>query len=545
MTAVREWRWAGWAVVGIVIVVFAPTLALRTVRYDDHWLWSESSPLHDLNAATLRDLFFELDARARHPLGTEYLPVRDLFVAFDMWIWGTWEHGPHITQLVLYAASVYLLGSLLEAFGFDQRVAWLGALLWAIHPLHVESVAWLSERKGILSGLFVLACGHAWIRYRRGGRTWWLVIAAACAVAGVWSKAPAMFAPLAYATWDLLVLPRSRRRWIAIVVVGGAAALAAVPVVLVARDARVIEETTAVNQPGRIASALGAQGHYVQRLVLAKPSSISHPIHTDGPSVVDIAVGLVALLGSALVTVKWLRDVSHHALRLALLAWAWIWFVPVSHLLVRVHILVADRFVYLWSLAACVGIAWLVIGLQRRVFRVAIAAALAGVLGIATIRAQSAWTSSVELFTHAFVINPRDPAVCENLAMSLRDDGRLEEAFVVLERGLSHHPKHPYLLKVKAAFLAARGQLDEAIQATALAAESGKASAMWMHADLLHQVRRDQEALPWAERATRRRPEIDGYAVTLTEILIALGKHADAVPILEDLVARASAQPRY
>jgi len=72
---------------------------------------------------------------------------------------------------------------------------------WAIHPIHVESVAWLSERKGVLAGLFAIACGQAWIRYRRGGGWGWLVAGAAAAVAATWSKAPAMFAPAVFAAW--------------------------------------------------------------------------------------------------------------------------------------------------------------------------------------------------------------------------------------------------------------------------------------------------------------------------------------------------------
>jgi len=112
-----------------------------------------------------------------------------------MALWGDHEQGFHVTQLACYALTVLALGGLLIRFGMPRDLAWLATLLWAIHALHVESVAWLSERKGVLASVFVLACGHAWIRYRRGGGPGWIAIATAAAVAGTWSKAPAMFAP--------------------------------------------------------------------------------------------------------------------------------------------------------------------------------------------------------------------------------------------------------------------------------------------------------------------------------------------------------------
>ena len=292
-----EGRWAGAAVVAIVLGVYAPTLVFGRVDYDDTWLWADNSPLRDLSSSTLHDVFFELDAAARHPLGGDYAPVRDLSVAADMAIWGDNEHGPHATQLALFALSVFGLGALLIRFGFTRPVAWLGVLAWAIHPMRVEAVAWLSDRKDVLAGLFVIACGHAWVRYRTSSKPGWLVVGTLATVAGTWCKGPAMFAPAAFAALDLLLLAPGRRRWIASAVICAAAALAAIPAVLVGRDARIIGTTDAPS-PGRAISSLGAQGHYVESLVLARPVSTNYPIQTRGPSGVDLAIDAYTLLGS-------------------------------------------------------------------------------------------------------------------------------------------------------------------------------------------------------------------------------------------------------
>lgn len=518
-------RSAGLWVVAIAVLVFAPTLVFGRVALDDHWLWSDDSPLRTASAQTWRHAWLEFDARARHDLGTEYLPVRDTVVAADMAVWGDNEHGLHGSQLALYAATVFALGGLLIRFGMPRDLAWLATLLWAIHPIHVESVAWLSERKGILAGLFAIGCGHAWIRYRRGGGGGWVAVAAAAAVAATWSKAPAMFAPAVFAGWDLLLLPAARRRWIAIAVVGGAAALAAIPVVVVARDAGVVDNEFEPAPDGRLALALGAQGHYVASLVLARSPALSYPIQTDGASALDLGLGAAAVLGSlALVAI---RRAHGAAWRRAIVAWAWIWFLPISHLATPIHIAVADRFAYLWSLAGCVGAAWLVLRL-RGPARLAVTGAVVCVLGAASLRAEGAWASSRDLFATGFAASPGDPVACERLAGELFELGDRGEALAVLDRGLAAHPDHAYLQARKARMLDAIGRAAEALSAAERAARSGHASAMALYAELLARAGRPEQALAFAERAARRRPEIAAYTWAELELRIALGRFTEA-----------------
>ncbi len=532
-------RRAGAWVVAITVLVFAPTLALRRVAYDDPWLWSDTSPLRAPSMAVVRHVWLELDARARHDLGTEYLPVRDMVVAADMAVWGgtesTTERGPHATQLALYALSVLGLGGLLVRFGVRRDLAWLAALLWAIHPIHVESVAWLSERKGVLAGLLAIACGQAWIRYRRGGGWGWVVVGAAAAVAATWSKAPAMFAPAVFAAWDLRVLPAGRRRWIAIAAIGGAAALAAIPVVVVARGAGVVGNEFAIAPDGRLTSALGALGHYVESLVLARPPSLSYPIQTAGAGPLELVLGAAAAIGS--LALAMVPRGPGRAWRRAVLAWTWIWFLPISHLLAVVHIVVADRFAYLWSLGGCAGAAWLVLQL-RGPARLAVAGALVCALGVASLRAEAAWTSSIELFRRGLAASPGDPVACQRLAGELFHAGQRAEALAVIDRGLAVHPDHPYLLADGARMLAELHRPAEALVRSERAARSGHASTLALHAELLAATGRRSEAAAFAERAARRRPEIAAYTEAWVELLLALGRRDQAEAVARERLAR-------
>ena len=520
--------------VSIAVVIFAPTLVFGRVGFDDMWLWGDESPLRDPSLATLRAAFFELDGTARRPFGAEYLPVRDTIVMLDMAAWGESERGPHATQLVLYAISVYGTGSLLVRFGLPRAVAWVGTLLWAVHPVHVETVAWLSERKGVLAGLFVIATGHAWVRYRAGASRWWLALAAIAAVAGVWSKAPAMFAPAVFAAWDLLLLPKHRRRWIAIGVVGIAVALASIPVIAIASDRNIIGMEIADKHP-RIPTSLGAAGHYAQTFVLAKQPTIAYPMQTDGPSMLDLALGVLVVVGTIAFTVWWWRRRGDRW-PLAIIAWAAIWFVPISHIVIPVHIPVADRFVYLLSLAPCLAIA---LGLERLqpTLRFALTGALICTLGIFTIRAEGAWASSVELFSHAVETNPRDDRHVQNYVNALLAEAQPGKALRVLDAALTRRPTNGYLLAAKARVLALVGRHDEAIAVGEQAANSGKSSVIFEHASRLHQHGRTADALAWIERAVTQQPKIEMYTRLKGELLVALGRFAEAEPVLRAALA--------
>lgn len=531
-TPLAERRWIGWAIAALVVAVYLPTLAFGFIGYDDHWLWSDDSPLRALDGETLKHIWLELDARSRHDIGTEYLPVRDMLVALDMTFWRTSEHGPHITQLGLYALTVVGLGNLLVRFHMRRDLAWLATLLWALHPLHVESVAWLSERKGILAGLFVVATGHAWVRYRASLRARWLVVAAACAVAGTWSKAPAMFAPAIFAIWDVLLIPEPRRRLRTIVVVNAAAILAAIPVIIVALGGGIVDGEFSPPPDGRITACVGALGHYALGILGVRAPAIAYPIQTSGAAGFELALG-AAVIAATLALAAWRGEGRRW--RLATLAWAALAYLPISHLVTRVHIAVADRYVYLLLLAPCIGAAWLALRLRGIVRTLAIAG-LALALALATLRAQKPWSSSESLYERALRSSPGDSGAALSLAELLYTRNDAPAALAVVERSLRSSPSDPYLIGRRAELLEHLGRVPEALEAARRAAESGHASLTWRYAQLLARHGDPARALAFAEHAAQRRPEVPQYAWTRIQILVALGQLDDAQRAGEALV---------
>jgi arylsulfatase A-like enzyme len=92
-----------------------------------------------------------------------YMPLKVLSLAVDHSIWGPEPFGFHLVNLVFHVGCAVLVLSILLRLGFSSFAAFLVATLWAVHPLQVESVAWISERKNVLSGLFFFAAFRVYL----------------------------------------------------------------------------------------------------------------------------------------------------------------------------------------------------------------------------------------------------------------------------------------------------------------------------------------------------------------------------------------------
>ena len=190
---------------------YAPTLGYGLVNYDDPWLYRDNWVVQHPSWASVKMIFGEFSLDGRMVLGAEYLPIRDLSVMLDYLVWDRWYGGFHLTNLLLYLAAIAVWFKALEGFGIDRFVCGLAVLLWAVHPTHVESVAWLAERKGLLAMAWAGVATLAYARYRAGPSAW-LALAMLAAVCAVWSKAPGAFAIAALVGFELS-LPDRRRSW--------------------------------------------------------------------------------------------------------------------------------------------------------------------------------------------------------------------------------------------------------------------------------------------------------------------------------------------
>jgi tetratricopeptide (TPR) repeat protein len=150
--------------VGAIWVVFGQTLGHGFINYDDEeHVYGNPQVIQGLNLKGIEWAF-------THSVASNWHPLTVMSHMLDCQIYGLHAGGHHLTNLLLHAATAILLFLVLrEMTGKLWRSAFVAAV-FAIHPLRVESVAWLSERKDVLSGLFFMLTLGAYVRYFQKGQ---------------------------------------------------------------------------------------------------------------------------------------------------------------------------------------------------------------------------------------------------------------------------------------------------------------------------------------------------------------------------------------
>ncbi len=190
------------ALVAVTVAVFGQTFRYEFVNFDDD-LYVYNSPLikAGLTTKSLLLAFSAPHARNWHPLTT-------ISHMLDYQLWGAYAGGHHATNVVLHAITVLLLFHVLQKMTGTLWRSALVAALFAIHPLHVESVAWVSERKDVLSALLFVLMISAYVRYvRTPSMARYLLIFLSFA-AGLMSKPMLVSAPVILLLLDYWPLDR-------------------------------------------------------------------------------------------------------------------------------------------------------------------------------------------------------------------------------------------------------------------------------------------------------------------------------------------------
>jgi tetratricopeptide (TPR) repeat protein len=341
--------------VGIALVtglVFAPALAGGFV-WDDEWNLLGGADYRGFGTQQLRWML--TSAYMGH-----YHPLTWLSWALDYRLYGADARGYHLTNVVLHALNAALVYALLRALLARARpdgggamapfAAAVGALVFALHPQRVESVAWLTERRGVLSGLFVLLAVLAYVRGVTGrARGVWLGVSLATWALSLLAKAWTMTLPLVLLVLDVYPLRRVRERgWRALIlekvpyVVLGA--LAAGMAAYASRQAGAMATLGELSAGKRLVQALYGTIFYAWTTLVPSRLSPLYPIesfHAEALSVRAVAVSALLLTGVVLAGYRrWPAIAAAWACYLLLLA-------PVLGLAQSGIQFAADRYTYL------------------------------------------------------------------------------------------------------------------------------------------------------------------------------------------------------
>lgn len=179
--------------------------------WDDKWLVMENSYIKEIspkNVTSILDPFID-----RSSLGSEYLPVRDFSYMLDYKLYGLKPFGYHLTNVFFHILASILLFAILFRYLSDLRAALFGAILFAVHPIHTESVSWIAGRKDVLSLFFCMLSFYLYVLYEsktENKRRFILILSVFAYILAVFSKATAITLPFLILLFEIILAGKKK-----------------------------------------------------------------------------------------------------------------------------------------------------------------------------------------------------------------------------------------------------------------------------------------------------------------------------------------------
>ena len=443
------------ALLGIVLFllvagVFMPAVTHSFITYDDPTYVTENP--HVTTGITWTSFVWAF----RSTEASNWHPVTWLSHMVDCQLFGLRPWGHHLTSVLLHAANSALLFEILVLMTGALWRSLFVAALFGLHPLHVESVAWIAERKDVLSTLFLLlALGAYALRFRAKteGRpkSWaWYGLSLVLFALGLMAKPMVVTLPFLLLLLDFWPLRRwqgATLRSRALLVVEKAPFLAlsaaSCAVTLFAQSkGGAVASMEEFPWSVRLANAVTAYGWYLEKLVFPTKLAVFYPSFATLPP-------LSAVLGTALI----LALISVLAIALAnkrpALLVGWLWYlgtlVPVIGLVQIGGQATADRYSYIPSIGVFLFVAWCLPSLwvstlaQRRIVAATAGAILSAYAALAVYQL-SFWKDGATLFRHALSVTQDNWVAHANLAAALAktssaaSSAELRETITILAR---------------------------------------------------------------------------------------------------------------
>src|SRR5438876_3973892 len=448
--------------VAITWLVFGQTVRYDFVNFDDDtYVYANPSITSGLTVHGVIRAFSGKHSDNWHPLTT-------ISHMLDCHLWGLRAGGHHFTNIVLHTIAVVLLFLVLQQMtGAIWQSAFVAAL-FAIHPLRVESVAWISERKDVLSAVFFMLTLGAYVRYARSPSIGRYLTMSVLFALGLMSKPMLVTVPLVLLLLDYWPLRRFggrssiKRLALEKIPLLTLSAAAGVATLLLQRSSlAVVEQLPLVS---RIGNGLVSCVIYVKQMIWPVGLAVFYPHPGDQLPVweIGLAIVLLALVSAGAIALR---------RKLPYLVTGWFWYLvmllPVIGLIQVGSQAHADRYTYLPQIGLYLLLAWAITDalasrLQRRILAVTASVTVIALAWRAHVQA-SYWRNGELLWRHALAVTSGNFMAHDGLGECLGNRGRLDEAIDQFQKALNIAPGYPEIKTNLIIALTRKGRTDEAI----------------------------------------------------------------------------------
>jgi Flp pilus assembly protein TadD len=457
-----------WQIIGICIalaalswLVFGQTLWHDFVNYDDpRYVYENTKITEGLSISGIAWAFTHIHSMNWHPLTT-------ISHMLDCQLYGLKAGGHHFTNVLLHIVAVMLLFlGLLQMTGAFWRSAFVAAV-FAIHPLRVESVAWIAERKDVLSGVFFMLTLLAYLSYVRLPRIRRYLVVVFVFACGLMSKPMLVTLPFVLLLLDYWPLDRIKEQvWkrvlekiplIALSVVSSIATfLAQKGAVGWTEDLPILE---------RINNATVSYVLYIWQMLWPLNLAVFYPHPENRLPVWEIVSSLLLLICVTAVAITLRKQRPY-------LITGWLWYlgmlVPVIGLVQVGWQGGADRYTYLPQIGLYVALTWAVADLTTLWRHQRIILSVAALLTIVVLSWRASvqtwyWRDSETLFKHALAVTKNNDVAKNNLGIVYLRQGNVDEAISLLQAAVDLRPDNSPAHENLAKALLQKGKVADAL----------------------------------------------------------------------------------
>lgn len=459
-------------IVFATLVIFAQTAGHDFINYDDNVYVYENPNL----ASGLTWNYIVRSFTSVYEVN--WIPLTWISHGLDVQLFGLNPAGHHIINVLLHTASTGILYVILRKLTADVWKSAMVAALFAIHPLHVESVAWVAERKDVLSGFWGMLTLYYYVRYCEMPSWLRYVAVLGCYILGLLSKPmlitmPALLLIMDYWPLNRLASVRKDHTYTFGIV---RILLEKVPFLLLAICSSTItylvqksegELTQGYTILSRVGKACIAYITYLCKMVWPVKLAVLYPFSLYPPSTTRVTTAALFLV-TVTVVVFIVRDRAPYLLA----GWAWyiITLLPVIGLIQIGQHSVADRYTYI----PLIGIFIMLVWGGCKIFEVAafspyvvrgVATALLLILAMVTNRQLKYWKDGYSIFSHTVEVTDNNWVALHNLGLINFNQGQVDKAIILFKESIRAKPSYtlPYI-GLGVAYMS-RHEYPEAIEA--------------------------------------------------------------------------------
>jgi len=457
-------------------VTYGPLRDASFINFDDQeYVYENAHVVSGLTSENIGWAFYTTQLANWHP-------VTWLSHMLDCQLFGLNARAHHMMNLLLHIANTLMLFLVLMRATRSFWRSGFVAALFALHPLHVESVAWVSERKDVLSTFFWLLAVLSYLRYARlpSVRTYFPVCL--FLTLGLMTKAMLVTLPFTLLLLDYWPLCRiesagsaatrdfTRRKWSDLVrekaPLFALSAISCSVTFWAQRSGGAVRSLEVWPLDARIANATVAYVQYIAKLFWPVGLAIYYP-HPGYPPIWKVALCAAALVAISLFALRAAR-------REPALIVGWLWYlgtlVPVIGIVQIGSQAMADRYTYVPLIGLFIMLAWSIPAgvIFRRAAKLAVAVVVVVTFaGLSELTRQQVryWHDSASLFGHALEVTPENSLAQFNLALALGREGRFAEAIAHHEATLRLDPNHREARYEIGILLEQMGKTEDAIRA--------------------------------------------------------------------------------